>query len=305
MPDSQMNFWEETLGRSLPPKQIFGGKLKEQNRINDKKLRRGPEFFEDVMISKKEKIHIGTSGWVYRHWRGVFYPEDLPDKKKLKFFSEHFKTAEVNYSFYRLPALKVFENWREQTPDDFIFAVKASRFITHVKRLRDVGGAWTEFLRRAKGLKEKTGPLLLQFSPNFKFNDANLRRIETFLEESKSIEKKLFGKKLKLAFEFRDASWVNEKIFEVLKKHQAAWVIADSGAYPKTEAVTARFVYVRMHGPAGLFGSGYPENEIKSLAERIKTWTKNNLEVYVYFNNDAQGFAVKNAKELLSFLKRL
>src|SRR3972149_3236101 len=205
---------------------------------------------------KKGNLHIGTSGWIYGDWDGIFYPENLPSKDKLKYFSSHFKTTEINYSFYHLPRPKTYENWYNQTPQGFIFAVKASRFITHIKRLEGGKDALKGFLK-------------LISSTNIRF-----------------------------AFEFRNKSWGDEAIYNILKRFNIAWVIADSPKYPKAEAVTANFIYIRMHGSTTLFSSKYTYEELKTLAQKIQAWLKKGFDVYVYFNNDFQGFAVQNAKEL-------
>ena len=244
------------------------------------------------------KLFIGTSGWVYSHWQGIFYPENLPSKEKLKYFSQHFKTTEVNYSFYHLPRLTTYQKWYSQTPEDFLFAVKASRFITHIKRLKGVKEAWETFLENASNLKEKLGPILFQFPPSFKATEENFKRLEKFLKCLKPNIKQ----QVKFAFEFRHKSWYDENVYKLLKKYKAAWVIADSPRYPKEEVVTADFVYVRMHGSKVLFASKYSKKELKDLAQKIKKWLKT-CDVYCYFNNDFHGFAIENAKELLGYLK--
>ncbi len=253
------------------------------------------------MMAKKGKLFIGTSGWVYPRWEKIFYPEDLSGKDKLKYFSRHFKTAEINYSFYRLPKPKVYQNWYEQTPKDFVFAVKASRFITHIKRLKDAENAWKSFLENALNLKEKLGPILFQFPPNLGATGENIKRLKKFLLETETRPRTTARGRVsvKCAFEFRHQSWCDEKIYRLLKKHKAAWVIADSPSFPKSEIATADFVYLRMHGSKVLFSSKYTKKELKSLAQKIKKWQRNGLDVYCYFNNDAMGYAVKNAKGLL------
>jgi len=246
-----------------------------------------------------KKLFIGTSGWVYGHWEGIFYPEDLPSKDKLRYFSQRFKTAEINYSFYHLPRPSTYQNWYNQTPEDFLFAVKASRFITHIKRLQGVKEAWKQFIENALYLKEKLGPILFQFPPSFSASQENIKRLEDFLKLiTKNLEPRSY--KLRYAFEFRHKSWCEEKIYKLLKKYNVAWVIADSPSYPKAEEVTADFVYIRMHGSQILFGSKYTDKELKDLAQKIKKWLKT-ADVYVYFNNDFHGYAIENAKKLLKF----
>ena len=252
------------------------------------------------------KLFIGTSGWVYSHWDGIFYPEDLPSKDKLKHFSKFFKTTEINYSFYHLPRPSTYQNWYNQTPADFIFAVKASRFITHIKRLSGVKEAWKQFLENALYLKEKLGPILFQFPPSFRATSENIKRLEDFLKILRgrtSIKGGSTSKNLKYAMEFRHKSWCDEKIYDLLKKYNVAWVIADSPSYPKAEVVTADFIYIRMHGSKVLFASKYTNEELEDLAQKIKKWLKQKIDVYCYFNNDAYGYAIKNAKELLELCR--
>lgn len=268
----------------------------------------------------KGKIFIGTSGWVYSHWEEIFYPKNLNSKDKLKYFSQHFKTAEINYSFYHLPRPTTYKNWYSQTPGDFLFAVKASRYITHIKRLKGVKTAWKTFIKNAlnlnpvrdssdrekaqkeqisNGVKEKLGPILFQFPSSFKATSENIKRLEKFLEFIRGRA----SDKFRFAFEFRHKGWCDEKIYNLLKKHNSAWVIADSPHYPKAEELTADFVYVRMHGSKVLFSSKYTKKELKTLAKKIKKWQKQKKDVFVYFNNDAFGYAIENAKTLEALLK--
>jgi len=245
--------------------------------------------------NKQGKLYIGTSGWVYSHWEGIFYPENLPAKDKLRYFSQHFKTVELNYSFYHLPRPSTYQNWYKQTPGDFLFAVKASRFITHIKRLQGMKEAWEQFLENALALKEKLGPILFQFPPSFRATEENVKRLEDFL-------KLITKNKLRYAFEFRHKSWCTEKVYQLLKKYNAAWVIADSPNYPRVDAITCDFIYIRMHGSKVMFSSNYTKKELEDLAQKVKKWLKHSLDVYVYFNNDAMGYAIENAKTLQKML---
>jgi len=233
------------------------------------------------------KFFIGTSGWVYSSWDKVFYPEDLPYKEKLKYFSKHFKTAEVNYSFYRLPRPETFKNWKNQVPDDFVFSVKASRYITHIKRLKGAEEPTEKFINNAKNLGQKLGPILFQLPPSFKIN---LERLEKFL--------KILPKKYRFTFEFRHKSWFTKETFDLLKKYKVALCIADSPGYPKEIRATSSFVYIRMHGSKRLFSSKYTKKELQDLAKLIKKFLKEGKDVYTYFNNDAFGYAVENAREI-------
>jgi uncharacterized protein YecE (DUF72 family) len=242
------------------------------------------------------KIFIGTSGYIYSHWEGIFYPGGWPRSKKLEYYCQHFNTVELNNTFYRLPGEKAFEGWYKRAPKNFIFAVKVSRFITHVKKLVDCKEPWRIFLKRALILKEKLGPLLFQLPPFLKADPEKLRNFLNLITQTLCHST---SRSLRFAFEFRNESWCNEEIYKILKEKNCAWVVVDSPSWPKVYQVTADFVYVRMHGSKILFGSKYTKKELDDLAQRIKKWKKQNLDVYVYFNNDAEGFAIENAKELI------
>lgn len=262
------------------------------------------------MTLQKAKIYIGTSGWVYSHWVGKFYPENLPSKDRLKYFAKYFDTAEVNYSFYHLPRPTTFLKWYQETPKGFLFSVKASRFITHIKRLKNVKDPWQQFFENAKNLKEKLGPILFQFPPSFKAEKENIQRLRNFLKLLSNYQLATTHYslptthyKLRYAFEFRHKTWLDEETYKLLEKYNAALVIADSSRYPKAEVVTTDFVYIRMHGPAELFASKYSDEALENLAKKIKKWQKEKRDVFVYFNNDFHGFAIENALFLKKLLK--
>lgn len=238
-----------------------------------------------------KKLLVGTSGWSYDHWGDIFYPAKLASVKRLAFFAQHFETVEVNSSFYHLMPRKTFANWRQSTPDDFVFAVKASRFITHVKKINDVEEPLEKFFESAEGLEEKLGPILFQLPPNFKKNEERLANLL-----------KLLPKKHRYAFEFRHESWFTEEIYQLLKEKQAALCLADSPRWPLELVTTAPFVFIRMHGGAVLYGSKYSEEELKKWAKRIRGYLKDGIDAYVYFNNDAYGYAIENAKSLREML---
>jgi uncharacterized protein YecE (DUF72 family) len=264
------------------------------------------------MKRRKGNLYIGTSGWIYSHWDSIFYPEDLLAKDRLKYFSRYFKTAEVNYSFYHLPRPSTYQNWYNQTPGDFIFSVKVSRFITHIKRLSGVKEAWKQFIENALCLKEKLGPILLQLPPSFKCNSENISRVKDFLTSIVKIKNQRAKIKMTiqnsksedtkpcLAIEVRHSSFKNPRFFNLLKKYKVALVISDSPTWQKIEQPQlADFVYIRMHGSKVLFASKYTKKELSSLAQKIKKWLEQGLDVYCYFNNDFHGYALENAKELL------
>lgn len=252
------------------------------------------------------KLFVGTSGYSYSHWEnGVFYPVGLPKNKELEYYAQHFDTVELNNPFYRLPSQETFENWERMVPENFIFAIKVSRFITHIKKLKDCQKPWQIFLERAVKLGKKLGPFLFQFPPRFQANEENSKRLEDFLKFIRENSRSNSRKFARYVFEFRHKSWCNERIYKLLKKYNVAWVIADSPSWPKAEVVTADFVYIRLHGSKVLFASKYTKKELSSLAKKIKKWLKQKLDVYVYFNNDAYGYATENAKTLTKFLNRV
>jgi len=237
------------------------------------------------------KFYIGTSGWHYEHWKEVFYPSDLPKSRWLGFYSQSFPTVELNNSFYRLPSEKAFSDWREGSPPGFLFAVKASRFITHIKKLRNVGGALETFLSRARLLEDKLGPILYQLPPNMK-------RSEGVLEEFLS----LLPKGLLHVFEFRNESWLEEGVFKLLEKYGAGFCIFDMPGLTTPLVATADFAYVRFHGSTLMYGGCYSDEELKRWAGQLSQLCQGLRAAYIYFNNDAEGFAVMNAQTLRSFL---
>lgn len=262
--------------------------------------------------------YIGTSGWQYGDWSfdyaqdklNYFYPPKLPKRKWLEYYSGHFKTVEINATFYHQMKPTTFANWARTVPEDFVFAVKASRFITHIRRLKNATGSMNRFIRPTVSLGKKLGPILFQLPPRFK---ADEKRLGKFLELSTEIlghkktskysELRTHHSKLKLAFEFRDPSWFSESIYKILRKYNAALVIAESGDHwPSAEVITADFTYLRFHGEGGSYASKYTDEELKVWASKIKKWQKTGFDVYAYFNNDVGAFAVDNAKTLLKLI---
>ncbi len=239
------------------------------------------------------KIYIGTSGYSYQHWKDIFYPEDVKQNKWLEYYSQHFNTVELNVTFYRLPGEKIFSGWYERTPKDFLFVVKGSRYITHIKKLNDCKDPLNLLMSRAELLKEKLGVILWQLSPSFKID---IEKLEKFLIISSNL------KVCRQAFEFRHQSWFCKEVYDLLKKYNVALCIADSSRWPQSEEITADFVYLRFHGGKELYGSEYSDRELKVWAEKIKRWQKTK-DIYVYFNNDAHGYAVENAKTLKKLTK--
>ncbi len=240
---------------------------------------------------REERLRIGTSGWVYPHWRGVFYPPGLPQSHWYTHYAKTFDTVEVNYSFYRLPSEETFDRWREQAPPGFIYAVKANRYITHVKRLKDAAEPLARFLARARRLGEKLGPILWQLPPRWR---ANPERLENFAA--------LLPPDLTHAFEFRDSRWFVEPVRRILERHSLAFCIFDMPGLPCPTWVTGDVVYLRFHGSAVVYGGRYGREGLQPWAARIQEWLCEGRRVYAYFNNDAFGFALEDARELREFL---
>ena len=233
------------------------------------------------------RFWIGTSGWHYAHWQGLFYPEGMPTSRWLAHYIQHFPTVEINNSFYRQPKTSAWQLWRRSVPDGFRFAVKVNRFITHIKRLKDVAEPVTTFLSRAGHLKEKLGPLLYQLPPNMRRND---ERLEAFLS--------LLPKEHRHVVEFRHESWLDEGVFDILRRHHVGFCVFDMPGLAGPLVATADFAYIRLHGATGLYCSCYSDAELEGWAKRIAGLARDLEAVYIYFNNDAEGFAVQNAHTL-------
>jgi len=231
------------------------------------------------------RVHIGTSGWHYKHWRGSFYPEKFSAAKMLEFYFAHFDTVELNNSFYKLPSPQTFENWRQATPAGFCFAVKASRFLTHNKKLKDPENALQNFLPRTEALKEKLGPILFQL-PRWR---VNVERLEAFL--------RALPRQHQYAFEFREPSWNTEAVYATLRRHNAAYCIFELDCFTSPLEVTADFAYVRLHGPGGKYQGCYTGATLRQWTKWIEQWSKLRA-IYMYFDNDQAGYAARNALEL-------
>jgi uncharacterized protein YecE (DUF72 family) len=244
------------------------------------------------------RVLIGTSGWSYPGWRGTFYPKDLPGSRYLAFYAGEFSTCEVNYSFYHLPKPGTYAKWAVQVPGGFLFAVKASRLITHTKRLRDVEEAWRAFIGNAEALAAHFGPVLLQFPESFR---CDITRLEAFLEMARPGASDC--RRLLLACEFRHESWFVDPVYRLLRRHGAALCIADSPRHPRRDVLTADFTYLRFHGRTKLFASSYSDAELAEEAGKLTAYIGDGMDAFVYFNNDARGHAVRNARTLRSLLE--
>jgi uncharacterized protein YecE (DUF72 family) len=237
-------------------------------------------------------FRVGCSGWQYRHWRGEFYPADLPASRWFDYYAERFDTVEINNSFYRLPEAAVFEGWRRRAPRGFLYAVKASRYLTHNKKLKDPEEPVARFFDRATHLSEKLGPVLYQLPPGWK---VNLERLEAFLA--------LLPRRARHVMEFRDRSWYSDAVFEALDRGAVALCLHDMpGSAPERRSV-GPFAYVRFHGYDERYGGRYSDERLEDWAGWLTERTLEGRDVYAYFNNDVGGHAPQDALRLRAMLE--
>lgn len=240
------------------------------------------------------KIHIGTSGWHYPHWKGNFYPEKMPPRDYLNHYLSVFKTVEINNSFYKLPSVETFTSWRMAVPPDFLFAVKASRYITHMKKLKDPEQSLTKFMHQVGFLEEKLGPILFQLPPNW---HPNLPRLQHFLDSLPT--------GYLYTLEFRNSHWLEGNVLDLLRKHQVALCLDDLGSDSSLLTPTTDFVYVRLHGPDEKYASSYSEEVLRQWAQQAMAWSLQGKDVYIYFDNDLHGYAAYNAQTLQKLVATL
>ena len=247
---------------------------------------------------------IGISGWRYTPWRGTFYPEGLPQRAELEYASGHLPTIEINGSFYSLQRPESYASWYADTPDDFVFALKGGRYITHMKRLRDVEAPLANFFASGVfNLKEKLGPILWQFPPNFKYDR---ERFKSFLDllphdtreaaalarkrderlKNRSQLKVEARRPLRHAVEIRHESFMDPSFADLLREYNVAFVVAETARrWPMTQEITADFVYMRLHGDKELYRSGYSDKSLDRWAARMRAWQKKRLDIYCFFDN--------------------
>jgi uncharacterized protein YecE (DUF72 family) len=239
----------------------------------------------------KQPIYIGTSGWHYEHWLGPFYPEELSSDQWLSYYAGRFHSVEINNTFYQLPDKETFTTWRERVPADFIFSVKASRYITHMKKLKDPQQPLTKFFNNVEELGDKLGPILFQLPPNWHFNE---QRLAGFLDA--------LPQGYRYVFEFRDPSWFDQRAYELLARHNAAFCIYDLNGRLSPKKITADHVYVRLHGPGPPYQGKYDIQTLSGWAGAFSAWNRQGKAIYCYFNNDVAGYAVQNAGQLQAML---
>jgi uncharacterized protein YecE (DUF72 family) len=237
-------------------------------------------------------IHIGTSGWYYQHWRDSFYPKELTKKDWLKYYAQHFHTVEINNSFYRLPSEETLKQWREIVPAEFIFSVKASRYITHQKKLKDPQQTLHNLLERLTVLGDKLGPILFQLPPHW---NCDRERLSEFLMA--------LPKDYHYAFEFRDRSWFNSQVYEILSTQKVAFCIYELAERVSPKEITANFTYLRLHGPEGAYQGQYSIQKLTELANTFSNWTARGKEIYCYFDNDECGYAAQDAMKLQGIIQ--
>lgn len=286
---------------------------------------------------KKVRIHIGISGWTYQPWRGVFFPQDLPQREELAFAAKIFNSIEVNGTHYALQKPSTFRRWSAETPVSFLFAVKANRYITHLRRLRDIQKPLANFFASGVlALEEKLGPILWQFPPSFRYDAARMAEFLRSLPQTTAAAARLArrhdrhlparaflsprkNRRVRHCIEVRHESFLVPEFFKLLRRHKVAFVFADTaGKWPYAEDLTSDFVYVRLHGDQELYVSGYTENALKEWARRVRCWTGGNArrdaplitphrkrvirDVFVYFDNDAKVMAPRDARRLTELL---
>jgi uncharacterized protein YecE (DUF72 family) len=244
------------------------------------------------MEGNTPKNYIGASGWLYRNWIGDFYPEDIKQKDLFNYYQTQFKTVELNTTFYHLPKESTIQGWLEKAPDDFVYSLKASRFITHIKKLLDPEEPTKLFLQRIAPLGKKIGPILFQTPPSLGYDLERLRNILNILPKQHIY-----------TFEFRNQSWFREETYQLLKEHNIALCIYDLRGYISPNVVTTNFLYIRLHGPTfRAYKGNYNDQKLERWVELISKANEEGRGAYVYFDNDGDGFAPHNAKRLEELL---
>jgi len=239
-------------------------------------------------------IHVGCSGWVYKHWRGIFYPEGLPQKRWFERYTEEFDTVEINASFYRLPLASTFESWRDKAPPGFHYAVKVNRFITHMKKLLGCETEVDRFIALARPLRDKLGPLLYQLPPSL---HKNVARLDAFLAR--------LPKDIEQVVEFRHKSWYDEEVLGVLDRHGVGFVAHDLRGLETPRWASGRTAYVRFHGAAGKYWGRYSDEALLEWTDWLLGQRNSGRSCWCYFNNDIHGHAIEDARTLKSMVGQI
>lgn len=245
----------------------------------------------------KGKIHIGTSGWSYKHWKNIFYPPKLKPTEWIHFYSDHFNTTEINGSFYKLPTTETVIEWTKKVPKDFLFCPKMSRFLTHMKKLNEPEEPLERFFGIFEPMKKMMGPVLLQLPAILKFNYDKADHLYRLMKNK--------YRKYDFVMEIRHDSWLQEESLTLMTKYDIGLVISQSGEqFPYSEMVTAKNIYVRFHGPHQLYASSYSNEMLKDFAKKFKKWEREGHVIWAFFNNDVHGYAIEDAKRLIKMLEK-
>lgn len=242
-------------------------------------------------------IHIGTSGWSYKHWKEIYYPPKLAATKWLSFYAQTFRTTEINASFYRLPLEQTIIKWMQMVPKGFLFCPKMSRYLTHMKKLREPEEPLERFFGIFEPMKKMMGPVLIQLPPQLKFNYDIADYFFHLLKKNYRV--------YEFVLEVRHDTWLQEDSLTLMTKYDIGFVISQSEEkFPYSEMVTAKNIYVRFHGPKELYASSYPDEMLHDFARKFKKWMKEGHEVWTYFNNDIFGYAIGDAKRLMAIMNK-
>lgn len=239
-------------------------------------------------------IHIGTSGWSYKHWKDTFYPPKLKPTDYLSFYSKHFSCTEINSSFYHVTKASTIESWLKKVPENFRFCPKISRYISHSKQLHDPMEPLKVFFDVYELMKKQMGPVLIQLPARVKFKEEIVENFYGILKQDYS--------DYTFAMEVRDESWFSDRSLLLMQDYGITLVIAQSSEFPYFEAFTAPNIYIRFHGPDNLYGSSYSDEALKEYAKKIIAWNEEKYKVWAFFNNDINGHAIANAKRLQEFI---
>ncbi len=243
-----------------------------------------------------ENIHIGTSGWSYKHWRENFYPKGTKSTDYLSYYAQHFATAEINTTFYHLPRITTVENWRDKVPDTFRFCIKMSRYLTQMKKLLEPEEPLERFFTAIEPVKPLCGVILLQLPPSLAFHYDRADYLFSLLRTK--------YKDYQFALEIRHTSWLEVDSISLLTKYNIAFVISQSGnRFPYAEMITAKNIYVRFHGPDALYASSYSDDSLRYYADKFLQWQNEGHTVWAYFNNDINAHAIANANTLINIIQ--
>jgi len=243
-----------------------------------------------------DNIFIGTSGWSYKHWKGLFYPQKMKAANYLAYYAQHFDCAEINTSFYHLPKIETVANWAARVPPHFKFCAKMSRYLTHMKKLHEPEEPLQRFFEVFEPIEKQMGPVLIQLPPFLKFNyDVAGHLYQLLFTKYKQFE---------FVMEVRHATWLQEESLTLMAKYNIGLVIAQSGvSFPYSEMITAKNIYVRFHGPGALYASAYSDEALYLFAGKFKEWRKKGHIIWAFFNNDVHGYATEDAKRLMQMIK--